>query len=52
MAEAQQLEARTLPYVSAITEGIRTVMSEQPNAFIAGEDVAGAEAGVDDLLDR
>ncbi|NKB98354.1 MAG: alpha-ketoacid dehydrogenase subunit beta [Pseudomonadales bacterium] len=42
MAEAVQTEARKLPYVAAITEGIRTVMSEQDNAFIAGEDVAGA----------
>lgn len=42
MAEAVQTDARKLPYVAAITEGIRTVMSEQDNAFIAGEDVAGA----------
>ncbi len=42
MAEAQQVQARTLPYVAAITEGIRAVMLEQDNAFIAGEDVAGA----------
>ena len=41
MAEAQ-LKPRTLPYVSAITEGVRTVMQEQPTAFVAGEDVAGA----------
>ena len=42
MAEAQQAEARKLPYVAAITDGVRAVMHEQPNAFIAGEDVAGA----------
>lgn len=42
MAEAQQLEARKLPYVAAITDGVRAVMLEQDNAFIAGEDVAGA----------
>jgi len=42
MAEAQQAEPRTLPYVAAITDGVRAVMLEQPNAFIAGEDVAGA----------
>ncbi len=42
MAEAQQIEARKLPYVSAIAEGVRTVMQEQPDAFVAGEDVAGA----------
>lgn len=42
MAEAVQTEARKLPYVAAITEGVRTVMQEQDNAFVAGEDVAGA----------
>lgn len=42
MAEAQQIEVRKLPYVAAITEGVRTVMREQPEAFVAGEDVAGA----------
>ena len=42
MAEAVQNEVRKLPYVAAITEGIRTVMQEQDNAFVAGEDVAGA----------
>ncbi len=41
MAEAAT-ETRKLTYVAAITEGVRTVMQEQPNAFIAGEDVAGA----------
>lgn len=41
MAEAQ-LKPRELPYVSAITEGVRQVMLEQDNAFVAGEDVAGA----------
>ena len=42
MAEAKQIEPRVLPYVAAITDGVRAVMQEQPNAFIAGEDVAGA----------
>ena len=42
MAEAVQTEVRKLAYVAAITEGVRTVMAEQPSAFIAGEDVAGA----------
>jgi len=42
MAEAKQAESRTMPYVAAITEGVRAVMLEQSNAFIAGEDVAGA----------
>jgi len=41
MAEAQA-KARTLPYVAAITDGVRQLLREQPNAFIAGEDVAGA----------
>jgi len=35
-------EVRRIPYVSAITEGVREVLREQPNAFVAGEDVAGA----------
>ena len=42
MAEAQQIEPRKLTYVAAIAEGVRTVMREQENAFVAGEDVAGA----------
>jgi pyruvate dehydrogenase E1 component beta subunit len=42
MAEAQTTEARTIPYVAAITEGIRQVLLEQDDAFVAGEDVAGA----------
>jgi pyruvate dehydrogenase E1 component beta subunit len=41
MAEAQA-EARKLPYVSAITDGVREVLKEQDNAFVIGEDVAGA----------
>lgn len=41
MAEAQE-KPRTLPYVSAITDGVRQVLLEQDNAFVAGEDVAGA----------
>jgi pyruvate dehydrogenase E1 component beta subunit len=42
MAEAEKIEVRKLPYVAAITDGVRTVMREQSNAFVAGEDVAGA----------
>ena len=42
MAEAKAEQTRTLPYVAAITEGIRTVMREQPNAFAAGEDIGAA----------
>jgi len=41
MAEAQAKD-RQLPYVSAITEGIQSVLREQPDAFVAGEDVAEA----------
>lgn len=41
MAEAQA-QPRTLPYVAAITDGVRQVLKEQDNAFVAGEDVAGA----------
>ena len=41
MAEAQQ-QPRQLPYVAAITDGVRAVLNEQPDAFVAGEDVAGA----------
>lgn len=41
MAEAVT-KPRTLPYVAAITDGVRTVLNEQPTAFVAGEDVAEA----------
>ena len=41
MAEAATAE-RELTYVDAIIEGARTVLIEQDNAFIAGEDVGGA----------
>ena len=41
MAEAQ-VQPRKLPYVSAITDGVREVLKEQANAFVIGEDVAGA----------
>lgn len=42
MSEAVKQEPRVIPYVSAINEGIREVLKEQSNAFVAGEDVAGA----------
>lgn len=42
MSEAEQPQARELPYVTAINEGIREVLREQQDAFIAGEDVAVA----------
>lgn len=41
MAEAKP-EARKLRYVAAITDGVRQVLEEQDNSFLAGEDVAGA----------
>ena len=42
MSEAVTEEVRKLPYVSAITEGVREVLLEQDNAFVAGEDVGQA----------
>jgi pyruvate dehydrogenase E1 component beta subunit len=42
MAEAVAVKARTLTYVAAINEAVRIVLQEQPNAFVAGEDVGGA----------
>jgi len=43
-AATQQAPAgpRKLPYVLAITEGVRQALQEFPEAFLAGEDVAGA----------
>ncbi len=41
MTEAQD-KPRELSYVAAIAEAVRTVMREQPDAFVAGEDVAEA----------
>lgn len=41
MAEAQA-QPRKLPYVAAITDGVRQVLREQDNSFVIGEDVAGA----------
>jgi len=42
MSEAVATSERELPYVRAITEGVREVLLEQDNSFVAGEDVAGA----------
>ena len=42
MSEAQEAKPRTLPYVAAITEGVREVLLEQDNSFVAGEDVGQA----------
>ncbi|MGA2512865.1 MAG: alpha-ketoacid dehydrogenase subunit beta [Candidatus Limnocylindrales bacterium] len=36
------VQTRVLTYVDAITEGVRQAMQEDPNVFLAGEDVAGA----------
>ena len=41
MAEAQQ-QAREIPYVVAITEGVREALLEHPESFAAGEDVGQA----------
>ena len=41
MAEAQE-QLREIPYVAAIADGIRCVLREQPDAFVAGEDVGQA----------
>lgn len=35
-------EPREIPYVTAINEGVRCVLTEQDTAFVAGEDVGGA----------
>lgn len=45
MSEAAKTEPRMLPYVMAINEGVKEVLKEQDNAFVAGEDV-GAAGGV------
>ena len=37
-----QSDARELTYVAAINEAVRAVLTEQSEAFVAGEDVAGA----------
>jgi len=41
MTTAQAPATRQLPYVAAITDGLRCVLREDPTVFIAGEDVAG-----------
>ena len=41
MTQAPTSEPRKLPYILAITEGLRTALSEDENVFLAGEDVAG-----------
>jgi pyruvate/2-oxoglutarate/acetoin dehydrogenase E1 component len=45
MAAATDQAIRQLPYVQAITEGVQQSLREFPEAFLAGEDGAGAGAG-------
>lgn len=42
MSESPEDEKRQLRYVAAVTEGVRQVLLEQENAFVAGEDVGPA----------
>lgn len=42
MSESSQIEDRQFRYVGAVTEGVRQVLLEQENAFLAGEDVGPA----------
>ncbi len=42
MSEAVKKNPRVIPYVAAITEGVREVLLEQENSFVAGEDVGQA----------
>ena len=48
MSEAKALNPRSLSYLAAISEGVREVLLEQDNAFLAGEDVgrAGSVFGI------
>ncbi len=48
MSEARESEPRSLSYLAAISEGVREVLLEQGNAFLAGEDVgqAGSVFGI------
>ena len=42
MEQKDNSDAREITYIAAIAEAARTVLAEQDDAFIAGEDVAGA----------
>ncbi len=42
MSTDESTETRELTYIAAVAEGVRTVLTEQDDAFVAGEDVAGA----------
>jgi pyruvate/2-oxoglutarate/acetoin dehydrogenase E1 component len=48
MSEAEELKPRSLSYLQAVTEGVREVLLEQDNSFLAGEDVgqAGSVFGI------
>jgi pyruvate dehydrogenase E1 component beta subunit len=48
MSEAEALKPRSLTYLQAITEGVREVLLEQDNSFLAGEDIgqAGSVFGI------
>ena len=52
MSEAASNTVRELPYVMAINEGIREVLREQKNAFIAGEDIVESDVGLYDRIIR
>ena len=40
MTTAEAPAGRSIPYVSAINEALKQVMHDDPNVFLAGEDVA------------
>lgn len=40
--QTNESQERQIPYVSAITEGVREILKEQETAFVAGEDVGMA----------
>lgn len=42
MSTDQNTETRELTYIAAVAEAVRTVLTQQDDAFVAGEDVAGA----------
>lgn len=42
MSTDESSKTRELTYVAAVAEAVRTVLTEQDDAFVAGEDVAGA----------
>ena len=42
MSNSESTDSRELTYIAAVAEAVRTVLTEQDDAFVAGEDVAGA----------